>query len=214
MGQPAHPNGTRVNNIQVADNSIAWQNTDRGFYFQSYLLSILFKFIRHWLTVSLLVPRQTPWSNGQLNRLASLRSRRALPPQVTPFPDIKWDGDLPSVLKKTSSGRIFDGVVLRYFRQLPPRLVLRDSVEDLIRPVLNIRRPRYTFTFWNRPRILRCTGFLFCILKGVGAGEKTPVPRPSTWWKVHVRERGFWKKTPPLFQNRLHPSAPHWRLEL
>lgn len=60
MGQPAHPNGSRVNSIQVADNSVAWASHEAAFYHQPYLLAILFKFIRHWLTAGLLLPQQTP----------------------------------------------------------------------------------------------------------------------------------------------------------
>jgi hypothetical protein len=89
MGQPSHPNGSRVNSVQVADNSISWSGADRAFYFQAYLLSVLFKFIRHWLTASLVIPYQTPWYNGKLNRLARLRSRRAKAAESGVIPDLE-----------------------------------------------------------------------------------------------------------------------------
>lgn len=214
MGQPIHPNGARVNNTQIADNALAWWGSEKGFFFQSYLLSLLFKFIRHWLTASLVIPHKTPWYNCRVTRLAKLRSRKATFSYMPPLPDLGWDGNLPAVLRKNSSGRILDGIVIRYFRQLPPELVLRDAVEDLVRPVLNIRRPRYAFTFWNRPKLLRCTGVIFCILKGVGAGEQTPEPFPSNLWTMHVQEEGFWKEASLAPLTPLHPSLPYWRLEL
>jgi hypothetical protein len=215
MGQPSHPNGSRVNSVQVADNSISWSGADRAFYFQAYLLSVLFKFIRHWLTASLVIPYQTPWYNGKLNRLARLRSRRAKAAESGVIPDLEWANNEPRALKKPVVGRVPNGVVMRYFRKLPSVLILRDSVEDLVRPAIVIKRPRYAFTFWNRPRLLRCTGATFCLLKGVGAGEKTPKPFPPKKWQVRVKRRGAWKKTPLISANKqLTPTLPYWKLEI
>ena len=80
-----------------------------------------------------------------------LRSRRTIFPARLPFPDLGWVNNVPNSLRKASSRRpqerFAEAVVIRYFRQLPPTLVLRDSVEDLIRPALTLRRPRYAFTF-------------------------------------------------------------------
>lgn len=176
MGQPSHPNGSRVNGIQVADNSVSWYTNDRAFFFQPYLLSILFKFIRHWLNASLVIPYQTPWYNGPRNRLAKLRSRRAKPVDGSIIPSLEWSNNLPRSLedqtKNKNPAKPFNGVALRYFRKLPSTLFLRDSLGDLFRQSIIIKRPRRSFTFWNRPRVLRCTASIFCILKGVGAGEK------------------------------------------
>lgn len=88
MGQPSHPNGSRVNSIQVADNSVSWYTNEKAFFFQPYLLSILFKFIRHWLNASLIIPYTTPWYNGHRNRLAKLRSRRAKPIDRSVIPSL------------------------------------------------------------------------------------------------------------------------------
>lgn len=111
------------------------------------MLAVLFKFIRHWLSASLVIPYQTPWYNGKLNRLAKLRSRRARPPERGVIPALDWGNNAPRSLQKTGQGRIPNVVVTRYFRKLPQSLVLRDSVEDLIRPAITVKRPRYAFTF-------------------------------------------------------------------
>jgi hypothetical protein len=89
MGQPSHPNGSRVNNIQVADNSISWYANEKAFFIQSYFLSILFKFIRHWLNASLVIPYNTPWYNGYRNRLSKLKSRRAKPVELGILPNLE-----------------------------------------------------------------------------------------------------------------------------
>lgn len=126
-----------------------------------------------------------------------------------------WENNLPAALRASTTGRIADGVVIRYYRQLPPELVLPDSVEDLVRPALSLRRARYTYTFWGRPRLLRCTGLVFCLLRGVGAGEPTPEPAPSMLWPLHVQEEGFWKEAVTTPTPLTPPSAaPHWRLEV
>lgn len=151
MGQPAHPQGTRVNSIQLADISLAWWGSERGFFFQPYLVSLLFKFIRQWVTAGLVLPHQTIWVGGGTLQFLKLRSRRTIFPARLPFPDLGWVNNVPNSLRKASSRRpqerFAEAVVIRYFRQLPPTLVLRDSVEDLIRPALTLRRPRYAFTF-------------------------------------------------------------------
>lgn len=215
MGQPSHPNGSRVNSVQVADNSTSWNGTDRAFYFQSYLLSILFKFIRHWLTAGLVIPYETPWYNGKLNRLAKIRSRRARAVENVVIPDLEWYNNMPKSLQRPSIGKAPSVVVTRYFRKSPAVLVLKDSVEDLVRPALIIKRPRYAFTFWNRPRLLRCSNAIFCVLKGVGAGEKAPKPFPPKKWHVRVRRRGAWKKCPLVVMNTTAaPSLIYWRQEI
>lgn len=214
MGQPAHPHGTRVTNIQVADNTIAWNGRENAAYFQSYMLAVLFKFIRHWLRASLLLPHKNPWTHVRYSRMAKLRSRKAVLRVQPTFPVFQWENNLPKVLRKSTSGRIFDGIVIRYFRQLPPRLILRDSTENLIRPAVNIRRPRYSFTFWSRPKLLRYTNLLFCVLRGLGAGEKTPAPRRSRLWRSHVQKRGAWKKVSPINKTSLFPQRPYFHSEL
>lgn len=198
MGQPAHPQGTRVSSIQMADNAVSWDTREQGYYSQSYTLALLFKFIRHWLHSSLVIPHGNPWFNNRYTYAAKLRSRKAVVRSQPMFPLLQWDNNLPKPLRKNTSGRIFDGIVIRYFRQLPPRLVLRDSTENLVRPVINLRRHRYTFTIWSRPKIIRFTQLIFCILKGLGAGEKTPTLKRSRLWRAHVQKRGLWKKLPPL----------------
>jgi hypothetical protein len=50
-------------------------------------------------------------------------------------------------LKKSIVGRMPNGVAIRYFRKLPPALILRDNVEDLVRPATVVKRLRYAFTF-------------------------------------------------------------------
>ncbi len=147
MGQPAHPHGTRVNSIQVASNAFAWNTRDEAFYFQSYFLALLFKFIRHWMTAGLLMPYLNPWFPNRYVHTAKLRSRRATIKRQDTFPVLKWSNNLPLALRKADSGRILDGVAVRYFRQLPPRLILREDGGDLMRPLVNIRRPRCSFTY-------------------------------------------------------------------
>lgn len=100
------------------------------------------------------------------------------------------------------------GTVTRYYRYLPAELVLRDAVEDLVRPAINLRRTRYAVSIWGRPKVLRYTGTLFCVLKGVGAGEPTPEPLPSTIWQTHVQEEGAWREVTELNHNT------DWRHEI
>lgn len=219
MGQPSHPNGSRVNSVQVADNSVSWHGNDRAFFFQSYLLSILFKFIRHWLNTSLVVPYKTPWYDGRKNRLARLRSRRARPVDDNIIPNLEWKNNLPRALGGVSNekarGRLFNRIVFRYFRKLPSRLFLRDGLGDLLRPSVILKRPRRSFTFWNRPRLLRCTKVVFCLLKGVGAGEKPHKPSLPKRWLRRVSRKGAWKRTPLVADNfNMLPSVKHWRAEL
>lgn len=219
MGQPSHPNGSRVNSIQVADNSTSWYGNDKAFFFQSYLLSILFKFIRHWLSSSLVIPYKNPWYSGDTNRQAKFRSRRARPVDKTVIPNLEWHNNVPRALMGTTKGktkrRFFNGVVFRYFRKLPPALVLRDSMGDLVRPSIIIKRPRYTFTFWNRPKLLRCTNFVFCIIKGVGAGEKLRKRLPPKKWRVRVKKKGTWKKLRMINANTISkPSFKYWKNEI
>lgn len=151
MGQPSHPNGSRVNSIQVADNSISWYANEKPFFIQSYLLSMLFKFIRHWLNASLVIPYNNPWYNGYTNRLSRLKSRRAKPIEVGALPNLEWSNNVPAILesgtKDRTSTKNFSGVALRYFRKLPASFFLKDSLGDILRPSTILKRPRRSFTF-------------------------------------------------------------------
>jgi len=164
---------------------------------------------------SFVVPHQTVWFNPKHEALARLKSRRRFhTPQPKAFPDLNWGNNVPAILQQGDAGRVRDAVVIRYFRQLPPQLVLRDATEDLFRPLLNIRRLRYTFTLWGRPRILRCSRTVFCIIRGVGAGEQTPSVRLSPLWRFHVQDRGAWKDAPTNSHLTLAPSFKYWHNEL
>lgn len=212
MGQPSHPNGSRVNSIQTADNTVTWYGGSKEFFFQTYLLSILFKFIRHWVTASLVIPYQNPWYNGELNRLSRLRSRRLRSQDKSIIPNLEWKNNTPKLLANApQKKRTFNRVVRRYFRKLPPSLILRDNVENLIRPSIILKRMRYSFTFWNRPKLLRVTSLVFCILKGVGAGEKVRKPFPPRKWRVKVRKKGFWKRSPKIRSHYVPYSTSLYR---
>lgn len=150
MGQAAHPNGTRVNSIQVADVSLGWLGSEFANYTQSYALSLLFKNTRHWLSAGFLAPYENIWLNYDNTKILSLRNRKAVKLSKyaqRDFPIIEWDNNLPLNLRLENPNRVFDGIVIRYFRQTSPRLIIKDSVGDLVRPILNLRRPRYAYTY-------------------------------------------------------------------
>jgi len=151
MGQPSHPNGSRVNSIQTADNSLSWHTKEGAFFFQSYLLSILFKFIRHWLTASLVIPYANPWYDAGTSRLAKLKSRRAKPLKKGVMPDLDWHNNLPRALSDLGKGKAtpkpLSVITFRYFRKIPSSLFLRDSLGDLLRPSVIMKRQRRSFTY-------------------------------------------------------------------
>jgi hypothetical protein len=193
MGQPAHPCGIRVNNMQVCDVAVGWLSHEVGFYAQPYLLAVLFKAVRHWLGPGLLTPYLNPWQNRDRFPRVRLRSRRIVRTRrglARSFPVLNWGNNKPREVEGPYKGRLRYGLVMRYYRRLPSRLILRDASGPLMRPSFVYRRPRYAFTMWSRPRILRVSGQVFCVLKGVGAGERTPrPPRPRKWYR-HVPARG------------------------
>ena len=124
-----------------------------------------------------MIPYQTPWHDSRTSRLAKARSRRARAPYKSIIPRIEWGNNAPKAFKARRKSpkfkkKRFSRATFRYFRKLPPSLILRDGLGDLIRPSVIMKRPRNTYTYWNRPRILRCTQIIFCVIKGVGAGEK------------------------------------------
>lgn len=196
MGQPSHPNGTRVNSMQVADISLGWLGSEKANYTQAYLTSIFFKKTRHWLNAGLLIPYNNIWTDFKNTCVIKFRSRRSVKLSKYAnkiFPEITWDNNVPLSLRWGTERHFFDSIVIRYFKQRLPRLILRDSVEDLIRPFTYFRRSRYMFTYWNRPRMLRVTKKAFHVVRGLGVGDKTPKPKIGRAWKRILRARGFWK---------------------
>ena len=207
MGQPAHPSGMRANNMQISDVAVGWLSHEPGFYTQPYLLAVLFKAVRHWLGPGLVTPYLNPWESLERHPRIRLRSRRIIHTRagLTPaFPAFEWGNNRPVELEGPTPGRLTGVLVIRYYRRTYPRLVLREAGGDLLRPALTYRRDRYAFTMWSRPKMLRVGGQFFCVLRGLGAGERTPrPPRPRRWYR-HVRVRGTWKK----FTHR--PLAQSW----
>jgi hypothetical protein len=197
MGQPAHPSGIRVNNMQVSDVAVGWLSHEPGFYAQPYLLAILYKALRLWLGPGLLTPYLNPWESLDRYPQIRLRSRRIIHSRAglaPAFPTFDWGNNRPKELERLGSGRLHGPLVIRYYRRTPARLVLREAGVNLMRPTITHRRARYAFTMWSRPRMLRVSGQVFCTLKGLGAGERTPrPPRPGRWYR-HVPERGAWQK--------------------
>ncbi len=209
MGQPTHPNGARVNSIQVADNSVAWMGKEGGFFFQPYLLAILFKFIKHWLTASLVIPHCTLWVEDTFNKRLLVRTKQVALQPLDSFPDLEWENNLPRSLSNSNEPQsITNNVVTRYYRQVPAELVLRDNAENLIRPTLNLRRTRYTHCVWGRPKLLRCTTLIFCVLRGVSAGEPTSDFSSAMSWGPYIQEDGYWKEATEKF------DYTYWQQEL
>ena len=197
MGQPAHPSGTRVNNMQVSDVAVGWLAHEKAFYAQPYLLAVLYKALRLWLGPGLLTPYLNPWESQERHSRVRLRSRRLVRTtyDLRPaFPALDWGNNKPTQLEGPYMGRPRHALVIRYYRRLAPRLVLREVGGNLMRPSSTRRRDRYTYTMWSRPKMLRASGITFCVLKGLGAGEPTPRPPRPRRWHRHVRARGFWKR--------------------
>jgi len=197
MGQPAHPSGTRVNNMQVSDIAVGWLSHEPAFYTQPYLLAVLFKAIRHWLGPGLVTPYLNPWESVERHPRVRLRSRRIVPTRgglAPSFPTFTWGNNRPIELEGKAQGRLYGALVIRYYRRIPARLVLREAGGDLMRPALTYRRDRYAFTMWSRPQMLRVGEQFFCVLKGLGAGEPTPRPPHPRRWYRHVLVRGTWQK--------------------
>jgi hypothetical protein len=167
--------------MQVSDVAVGWLSHEKAFYGQPYFIAILYKAIRHWLGPGLLMPYLNPWESQERFPRLRLRSRRIVRTRsgLSPaFPVFKWGNNKPAVLEERP-GRIYHPLVIRYYRRLGQRLILREAGGDLTRPPMIQRRPRYAYTLWSRPRMLRVSGIVFCILRGLGAGERTPrPPRP------------------------------------
>lgn len=190
-----HPSGARTNSIQINDIAVGWLSHEKAFYTQPYLIAILYKAIRHWLGPGLLTPYLNPWQSVEKHPRIKLRSRRINTSKkglAPAFPAIKWGNNAPAVFSSLNVGprRLFNPVVIRYYRRSRARLILREAGGDLNRPSVIYRRPRYTFTAWSRPKILRVGGQVFCVLKGLGAGERTPKPRRTRRWRKRVMKYG------------------------
>jgi hypothetical protein len=182
--------------MQVSDVAVGWLSHEAGFYAQPYLLAILFKAVRLWLGPGMVTPYMNPWQSRDRFPRVRLRSRRIIRSRqglCPSFPALDWGNNLPRDLEGPYRGRLQAGLVIRYYRRLAPRLILRDASGPLIRPSSVHRRPRYAFTMWSRPRVLRVSGQIFCVLKGLGAGEKTPRPPHPRRWHRHVPARGTWR---------------------
>jgi hypothetical protein len=58
---------------------------------------------------------------------------------------------MPAILEDNSKDKVktlnFSGVALRYFRKIPSSFFLKDSLGDLLRPSIVLKRPRRSYTF-------------------------------------------------------------------
>lgn len=144
-----------------------------------------------------MTPYLNPWESLDRHPRIRLRSRRIIHSReglAPSFPTFDWGNNRPKELEGAPRGRLQGALVIRYYRRNMPRLILREAGGNLMRPAITHRRDRYAFSMWSRPQMLRVSSRVFCVLKGLGAGEKTPKPPHPRRWHRHVPARGTWLK--------------------